>query len=380
MRIYGHTANEFMDFSYYKFGSTITVRNLRGSGGAECALEVHGWNGTQVTAICTFVRAVGATPDYCDIQVRNPTDTDGLWMGMYANEAEIFPITATSLKIGCANTAYAEFQTNALNLKSTTVLGFLNGTIPNGAATSATVDCSIARNGVGLLNINGGTDPGSVTKGCTLIQSSIGGTVGWYIQNSDNTNAASHALLWLQNGGNSGGNAYMRFTNQGVIDWTFGLKRTTNNIHFSVNNSLGTSDSMILAFGGAIKLVNTLTNGQDVSLESVTELTTIAAAATTDTTIQIPLDAVVFAVSVRVTVVIPTAATFTVTGTTSGTQFDVAGGVAVAAGTTDVGTRNCTFKNGAAQTIRITPNINPAANSGRVRVTIHYYKCTPATS
>jgi hypothetical protein len=140
------------------------------------------------------------------------------------------------------------------------------------------------------------------------------------------------------------------------------------------------TNSIVLNTTGFVTLGGGNANGQNISLESVTELTTIAAAATTDTAIQIPLNAVVFAVSVRVTVAIPTAATFTVTGTTSGTQFDVAGGVAVAANTTDVGTANCTYKNGAAQTIRITPNLVPGANTGRVRVTIHYYKCTPATS
>lgn len=123
-----------------------------------------------------------------------------------------------------------------------------------------------------------------------------------------------------------------------------------------------------------------LANGQRIVWKSITELTTIAAAATTATAIQIPVDAIVLGVSVRVTVVIPTAATFTVTGTTSATQFDVAGGVSTAATTTDTGTRNCPYKNGAAQTITITPNVNPAANTGRVRVTIHYYQITPATS
>lgn len=121
-------------------------------------------------------------------------------------------------------------------------------------------------------------------------------------------------------------------------------------------------------------------NGQQLLIGEETELTTIAAAATTDTTIQIPLNAVVYYVSVRVTVAIPTAATFTVTGTTSGTQFDVAGGVSTALNTTDLGTRNCPFKNGAAQTIRITPNINPATNAGRVRTTIYYYLPVAATS
>ena len=125
---------------------------------------------------------------------------------------------------------------------------------------------------------------------------------------------------------------------------------------------------------------NNQANGQSFGLSSVTELTTIAAAATTDTAIQIPANAVVYAVSVRVTTVIPTAATFTVKGTTSSTQFDVAGGVSTAAGTTDVGTANAPYKNGAAQTIRITPNLTPADNTGRVRVTVWYYQITPATS
>ena len=123
-----------------------------------------------------------------------------------------------------------------------------------------------------------------------------------------------------------------------------------------------------------------LANGQELRTASVTELTTIAAAATTDTAIQIPVDAIAFAVSVRVTVAIPTAATFTVTGTTSGTQFDVASGVSVAVNTTDVGTRNCPFKNGAAQTIRITPNLVPATNAGRVRTTIWYIQSVAPTS
>jgi hypothetical protein len=126
---------------------------------------------------------------------------------------------------------------------------------------------------------------------------------------------------------------------------------------------------------------NQLANRQGWQLHTQTELLTIAAAATSDSTANlIPLNAIIFAVSVRVTVAIPTAATFTVTGTTSGTQFDVAGGVAVAVNTTDVGTRNCPFKNGAAQKVRITPNINPGTNAGRVRITVQYFLPVVAAS
>ncbi len=112
---------------------------------------------------------------------------------------------------------------------------------------------------------------------------------------------------------------------------------------------------------------------------TISELLTIAAAASSTTTMSIPANAVVYGVSVYVVTVIPTAATFTVIGNTSTTAFNTAA-VGVAAGSSDVGTGNCPYKNGAAQTIRITPNVQPADNTGRVRITIHYYFIQVATS
>src|SRR3990167_4530933 len=122
------------------------------------------------------------------------------------------------------------------------------------------------------------------------------------------------------------------------------------------------------------------TNGQAVGFEAVTEETTIAAAATTDTAIQIPANVIVLGVSVRVTVVIPTAATFTVIGATTATAFQTGASVSTAADTTDAGTKACPYLNTAAQAIRITPNAQPVDNTGRVRVTIHYIKVTVPTS
>lgn len=121
-------------------------------------------------------------------------------------------------------------------------------------------------------------------------------------------------------------------------------------------------------------------NGQLFSgFQQLTELTTVAAAATTDTTIQMPANSVVLAVSVRVTVIIPTAATFTVGDSGSATRFSTAA-VAVAAGSTDPGTKAGAYYNASALSIRLTPNIQPAANTGRVRVTIYFYTVTPPTS
>ena len=120
-------------------------------------------------------------------------------------------------------------------------------------------------------------------------------------------------------------------------------------------------------------------NGQTVALKQLTEETTILAAATTDTAIEIPANAIVLGVSVRVTTVIPTAATFTVIGTTTSTVFQTGASVSTAATTTDVGTKSCPYLNATAQTIRFTPNTSPDAATGKVRVTINYIEVTAPT-
>jgi hypothetical protein len=54
------------------------------------------------------------------------------------------------------------------------------------------------------------------------------------------------------------------------------------------------------------------------------------------------------------------------------------GGISTVAGSTDLGTTNCPYKNGAAQKIRITPNAAPAAATGKVLVTIFYWLKNPS--
>jgi hypothetical protein len=101
------------------------------------------------------------------------------------------------------------------------------------------------------------------------------------------------------------------------------------------------------------------------------ETTTIAAAATTDSTLNLPANAIILGVTVNVTVAIPTASTFTVTGATSGTTFNTAA-VSTALNSTDVGTKAGAFYNSASQKVRFTPNSTPANNNGRVKVTVYY--------
>jgi hypothetical protein len=123
----------------------------------------------------------------------------------------------------------------------------------------------------------------------------------------------------------------------------------------------------------------TSANGQYAAVLSLTELTTIAAAATTDTTIQMPANAIILAVSVRVTTAIPTATNFTVGDSGSATRFSTAA-VSSALNSTDPGTKAGAYYNASATSVRITPDATPGANTGRVRVTIHYILVTPPTS
>lgn len=111
----------------------------------------------------------------------------------------------------------------------------------------------------------------------------------------------------------------------------------------------------------------------------INESLTIAAAATTDSAFSVPAGAILLAASVRVTTVIPTAATFTVTTATGGTTLSTAA-VSTAANSTDAGTAAGASYRSAATKIRITPNLTPGAATGVVRICAYYLQVTPPTS
>lgn len=128
---------------------------------------------------------------------------------------------------------------------------------------------------------------------------------------------------------------------------------------------------------GGLK-INGLVNGQNLLIRTLTEETTILAAASTDTAIQIPQDALVVGVSVYVKTVIPTAATFDVGVAGATTRYGT--GLSVAAGTSNPGTDDGIRFYAAAAAVRITPDLAPGAATGVVRVTIHYILITAPTS
>jgi len=120
-------------------------------------------------------------------------------------------------------------------------------------------------------------------------------------------------------------------------------------------------------------------NGAYYQVKTQSELLTIAAAANTPTTMTVPIYATVQGVAVYVETVIPTAATFTVTLTTQGTTLNNAA-VSTAQGSTDLGNNNCPVKSTSAQTITITPNAQPEAATGKVRIVLMYTTPSPPTS
>lgn len=124
-------------------------------------------------------------------------------------------------------------------------------------------------------------------------------------------------------------------------------------------------------------------HGEKLTIATWSELLTIAAAAFTETLLTVPPGAAILAVPVRVVTVIPTAATFTVGHPFSAARYVSA--ISTAAGTTDPGIKmapdaTSPINGGAAWSIRITPNAQPAAATGQVRVTVFYYLATPPTS
>lgn len=123
-----------------------------------------------------------------------------------------------------------------------------------------------------------------------------------------------------------------------------------------------------------------MTHGQLLNFGALEELTTIAAAATSTSTIQIPAGGIVLAVSTLVTVAPTTAVTMTVGDGTTAAKFNTGSNIPTTLNATDPGTKAGPVYYAAATSIVYTPNATPATAVGRVRTTIFYYTITVATS
>ena len=131
---------------------------------------------------------------------------------------------------------------------------------------------------------------------------------------------------------------------------------------------------------GADANFNKLANGQGIAIKSLTELTTIAAAAYTDTTIQIPAGAIVLGVSGYVVATATGPTQFMVGDAGDSARYSYAP-LANTLGASSAGTKAGAYFNQYAASVRITAQFAPSSDTlGRVRVTIHYIEVTPPTS
>lgn len=169
------------------------------------------------------------------------------------------------------------------------------------------------------------------------------------------------------------GGSAVAFTVGSTSSWT-----TAGAKLFSVvNTDPAGYERFYVGYNGDV-CMNKGNNAQCLTVKSLTESLTIAAAATTTAVNQIPQYAIVLAVSVRVTTVIPTATDFDVGVSGDAVRYGEA--INVAAGTTNPGTQDAARYYNAATSIIITPQASPAAATGVVRLTIHYVEITPPQS
>jgi hypothetical protein len=119
-------------------------------------------------------------------------------------------------------------------------------------------------------------------------------------------------------------------------------------------------------------------NGQKVAVRQLTELTPIAAAASTSTTIRIPANALVFAVSTRVVTPLPGTTSYSVGVSGAATRYG--SGISSTSGTTYPGTNDGLRYYASDTAVVITPNNTPSDGTGQIRVTIHFLEVTPPKS
>lgn len=280
--------------------------------------------------------------------------------------ADVLPVQGTSAPTGAwrlGSLINGGAITNLLSVSpasvtSTVPIAFNGGSVLDGIATANIID---VRNGASpqLINLyNTYTDASNYER---LQIGAVAGNVYSIITQAAGTGATRDLRI-------GAGGGYMLWNTSAQL-----LPDGAN------ARSIGSATIPWATFYAGTSLNLAATNGQNLALQYLTELTTIAASATTDTTIQMPAGAQIQSVSVRVTTVIPTAATFTVGDSGSAARFSTAA-VSTAATSTDPGTKAGLYYNASALSVRITPNATPAANTGRVRVTIAYFTTTPPTS
>jgi len=146
----------------------------------------------------------------------------------------------------------------------------------------------------------------------------------------------------------------------------------------SAQINMGANSDLILTRAGVGILNVSGQTSQNTQIATVPELLTIAAAATSTTTMQIPAGGILLGVSTRVTTIGVTS--WPTTYSVAVGASTLSSGVSTALNTTSASTTGMPLRFASATAVTITPNTTPGDAVGRMRVVLHYFMVTAPTS
>jgi len=249
IRIFGASANEFFDFSYYAFGALTHFRNTSQQ------WEIWAYNSTTASSLPVATFITRATSQ--EFQVRNQSDTAAIAFS-YPNSTfpRICTDSATTLGLG-SNSTPSLLIINGGNVGINTVgaapdrmLDVLHASDPQLRLTQSdgSVYVDFQTSSFGHLSI---VPTGTVG---TWNKSASGSTMEWRAENSDNSNTGSHALVRTVVGGTSAGDPFF----QALIDasglaWSWGIDNSdSDKFKISQSTGLGTSDALTITTAGLV--------------------------------------------------------------------------------------------------------------------------------
>lgn len=141
---------------------------------------------------------------------------------------------------------------------------------PNGDITITPLSGS---NGNIVLNPDGTGDVNINTGNLNVVRSDVGGDVIASIENTDNTNAGSDAVLLIETGGASSGDAYIAYQITGTTSWSAGVDNNDSDSYvISAAGALGTNNVTRVTPAGAYFLPTVpstaITSGQVLVMNS----------------------------------------------------------------------------------------------------------------
>lgn len=121
-------------------------------------------------------------------------------------------------------------------------------------------------NGSNILRILGTTSAALTVGAITNSKATVGSATSIDLTNSDNTNAASHALVSITAGGTSGGDAKIQFTVTGGTTYSLGIDNSASDaLVLSNGTALGTTDLLSVSSSGDLALSRSSSGGTVLS-------------------------------------------------------------------------------------------------------------------